>query len=420
MSQILIVDDEIGIRELLSEILQDEGHEVILAENAAEARERRQFKRPDLVLLDIWMPDTDGITLLKEWAGSGQLSMPVIMMSGHGTIDTAVEATKIGACDFLEKPIALQKLLAAVTRALKRGAAAPDPSFALLNLGKSDVIGDLKKRLDQIYNVRTTLLLTGEPGCGADVCARFLHHAHTPLVELENPQRLADEPMQLLQSARDGVLFVPEISVLNRQQQRGLQLAMNKLDKYGVRLICASTKTLGELANEQYDPWLISQLGRLVIPVPALRDHREDVPDLANMMLTKLVEGKETPLRHFNSAALNALRNFEWPGNLLQLGNAVRTLALTALHEEIGLEETKRVLAQFQVEKPVQALPVSLDQPLREARDAFERLYFEHHIRLEGGNMSRVAEKVGLERTHLYRKLKQLEIRVGKRHEEAH
>src|SRR6185503_8764205 len=122
MAHILVVDDEIGIRELLSEILADEGHQVMLAENAGAARRLRTGQRPDLVLLDIWMPDTDGITLLKEWAANGQLTMPVVMMSGHGTIDTAVEATRIGAYAFLEKPVGLQKLLSTVTRALKTAA----------------------------------------------------------------------------------------------------------------------------------------------------------------------------------------------------------------------------------------------------------------------------------------------------------
>src|SRR6187431_595421 len=121
MANILVVDDELGIRDLLSEILNDEGHQVELAENAAQARAARGRARPDLVLLDIWMPDTDGVTLLKEWSSSGLLTMPVIMMSGHATIDTAVEATRIGAYDFLEKPIALQKLLATVGRALRSG-----------------------------------------------------------------------------------------------------------------------------------------------------------------------------------------------------------------------------------------------------------------------------------------------------------
>ena len=148
--QVLVVDDEIGIRELLRDILQDEGYQVKLAENAAEAREYRQHTRPDVVLLDIWMPDCDGITLLKEWGAGGMLTMPVVMMSGHGTIDTAVEATRIGAFDFLEKPIALQKLLKTVTSALKHSEQLPKSDMTLLNLGKSAVINELRQRLEQV------------------------------------------------------------------------------------------------------------------------------------------------------------------------------------------------------------------------------------------------------------------------------
>ena len=147
---ILVVDDEIGIRELLRDILQDEGYQVQLAENAAAARAVRLHERPDLVLLDIWMPDCDGITLLKEWANSSHLTMPVVMMSGHGTIDTAVEATRIGAFDFLEKPIALQKLLKTVTAALKHGEQSPKSEMNLSSLGKSPIVTALKDRLDKI------------------------------------------------------------------------------------------------------------------------------------------------------------------------------------------------------------------------------------------------------------------------------
>src|SRR6476659_2547196 len=147
MQQILVVDDEVGIRELLSEILRDEGYQVRLAENAGQARAQRGIGRPDLVLLDIWMPDTDGITLLKEWASSGLLTMPVVMMSGHGTIDTAVEATRIGAYDFLEKPIALQKLLATVSRALRAPPPASQPGLNMAYLGKAPIIAELRDRL---------------------------------------------------------------------------------------------------------------------------------------------------------------------------------------------------------------------------------------------------------------------------------
>src|SRR5512138_1321330 len=141
MAEILVVDDEMGIRELLSEILGDEGHSVTLAENAQRAREAIQATKLDLILLDIWMPDTDGVTLLKEWAAAGQLTMPVIMMSGHATIETAVEATRIGALDFLEKPIALQRLLGTVKRALRHAeAAGAPPRLALSALGRSPAL----------------------------------------------------------------------------------------------------------------------------------------------------------------------------------------------------------------------------------------------------------------------------------------
>jgi len=157
MAQILVVDDEVGIRELLSEILADEGHQVALAESAGDARRLRERGRPDLVLLDIWMPDTDGITLLKEWAASGQLNMPVVMMSGHATIETAVEATRIGALDFLEKPIALQRLLATVKRALRNPDAAPSPQLTLAAVGRSVALTEVKKRQAQLAQASAPL-----------------------------------------------------------------------------------------------------------------------------------------------------------------------------------------------------------------------------------------------------------------------
>ena len=159
MAKILVVDDEMGIRELLSEILSDEGHSVSLAENAAEARRVRGEMRPDLVLLDIWMPDTDGISLLKEWSAGGLLTMPVVMMSGHGTIDSAVEATRVGAVDFLEKPIALQKLLATVKKALKHEVAPQKPPLTLDAFSRSPLLKDLRKRLEQAAAKTSVLLL---------------------------------------------------------------------------------------------------------------------------------------------------------------------------------------------------------------------------------------------------------------------
>jgi two-component system nitrogen regulation response regulator NtrX len=417
MQQVLVVDDEIGIRELLSEILLDEGYQVRLAENAASARAFRSQTRPDLVLLDIWMPDTDGITLLKEWASAGLLTMPVVMMSGHGTIDTAVEATRIGAFDFLEKPIALQKLLATVGRALKQGGEQAQSALSLASLGRAPLVVELKQRLERVVNLRTPLLLTGEPGCGIELAARFVHPRNAPWVAPENHAALADAPLDLVAQAREGTLFLREVADLSRVEQKGLLLACSKLERYNVRLVCGASRDLAELAaHGAFDSRLYSALAATAIRVPSLREHREDVPDIANLTLSRMVEARESPPRQLTTAALNALRNYDWPGNLLQLESVVRTLALTCTAEQISQEEVARALPQ-PAALPAVAHDLPFDQPLRNARDAFERVYFEYHIAREGGNISRVAEAVGLERTHLYRKLKQLGIKLVRRSE---
>src|SRR6266850_595738 len=316
MAQILVVDDEVGIRELLSEILSDEGHQVTVAESAGDARRLRERARPDLVLLDIWMPDTDGITLLKEWAASGQLTMPVVMMSGHGTIETAVEATRIGALDFLEKPIALQRLLNTVKRALRNPETAAAPQLALSALGRSTALA------------------------GAEL--------------------LAEAPSELLGKAAGGVLFVADLSRLGRPEQRNLEFLLPRAEKQKVRLVCFSPVDVRSLAEK----------------------HDFDV---------------------------------ELGTRLAELESVVKDLAFTSLEEEVQLDDVERA---FAARAAPGALPeVAFDRPYREAREAFERVYFEHLLAREHGSMSRVAERSGLERTHLYRKLKALGLPVGRREE---
>jgi len=417
MQRILVVDDEVGIRELLSEILHDEGYEVQLAENAERARLLRNQARPDLVLLDIWMPDTDGITLLKEWATAGSLTMPVIMMSGHGTIDSAVEATRLGAYDFLEKPITLQKLLTTVGRALKSDEQRVQPDVTLATFGRSPAMTAFKQQLERVKGLRSPLLFYAEPGSGAEACARLLHPQNTPWVEPAGLAALAEAPLELAKQARDGTLFLHDIGDLTAAEQKGLLSIVDQLDEYNTRLICVTSRALPELvAQEIFDERLYGVLAAVTIRVPSLREHREDVPDLANRLLSGSIEAKQVPPRRFSTAALNALRNYDWPGNLSQLENVVHTVAITALAEEISANEVNQALAQFSA-KSSAPLGLPLDLPLREARDAFERVYFEHHIVKEGGNMSRVAESVGLERTHLYRKLKQLGVKLNRRSE---
>ncbi len=414
MAKILVVDDEVGIRELLSEILRDEGHDVLLAEHAAAARTARNALRPDLVLLDIWMPDTDGITLLKEWSAGGQLNMPVVMMSGHGTIDTAVEATRIGAQDFLEKPIALQKLLSAVKRALQKAAAPPPRTeLGLAAFVRAAPLRDLKKRLEQVAARSRVVLLKSGPGSLAELCARSLQAPGKAWFDLAAQHQPL--PIEALEQAAGGVLFVEELAALSRLQQKNLAFALDRLEKFDLRLVAASAQGAGELAAGGFDETLARRLAEVSLAAPGLAELRDEVPEIAAQILGHLVESGDVPLRRLSTAALNGLRNQPWPGGYASLRNAVRSLALGALEEEIAGEDVSRLLAP-QPAALASALP--LDLPLREAREAFERVYFEHHLQLEGGNMTRLAEKTGLERTHLYRKLKALGIQAGRKGEE--
>ena len=414
MANIRVVDDEVGIRELLSEILRDEGYDVQLAEHAAAARSARNAARPDLVLLDIWMPDTDGITLLKEWSAAGQLNMPVVMMSGHGTIDTAVEATRIGAQDFLEKPIALQKLLSAVKRALQKAAVLPARAeLTLAAFTRAAPLRDLKKRLDQVAAKSRALMLKTGPGSLAELCARSLQTPGKSWLDLANH----GQPMALevLEQAAGGMLFAAELSTLSRLQQKNLAFALDRLEKFDLRLVAASAQSVTELAAAGFDEALVRRLAEVSLGAPGLAELKDEVPEIAAQILTHLVEAGEVPLRRLSTAALNALRNQVWTGGYAELRSAIRSLALAALEEEIAAEEVSRLLAP-QPSAAAQALP--LDLPLREAREAFERIYFEHHLQLENGNMTRLAEKTGLERTHLYRKLKALGVSTGRKGDE--
>jgi len=417
MAQILVVDDEVGIRELLSEILSDEGHQVLLAESAAAARGLRERQRPDLVLLDIWMPDTDGVTLLKEWSANGRLSMPVVMMSGHGTIETAVEATRIGALDFLEKPIALQRLLATVRRALRHSEAAPTGELSIAALGRSPALVEAKKRLAQLAQTAAPLMLRGEPDMRAEIFARLLVGPGAPFVSGEAV--LTDPPSEVLSRASGGVLFVDDLTQLSRTAQRSLDFLLARAARHKVRVIsfCPSdVKTLVD--RHEFDPQLARRLAELTFRLPALREFAEDVPDLAQGMLVKLVESRSCPSRRFSVAALNALRHYAWPGNLVELEAVVRDLAFSALEEEIPIEDVERSFAARATPVAAPAAPeFDFERPYREAREDFERRYFERLLASEGGSMSRVAERSGLERTHLYRKLKALGLQVGRREE---
>jgi DNA-binding NtrC family response regulator len=421
--EILVVDDEIGIRELLSEILQDEGYRVALAENASEARAYRQRHQPALVLLDIWMPDTDGVTLLREWGSSAQLTMPVIMMSGHGTIETAVEATRIGAFDFLEKPIGLSKLLTTIARAFKTAATKEPRRISLAILGTSAPVRDAEKALESLLAARRPVLILGEAGTGHDLAARALQTPGSPFVVLGNGARLGNNPLTLLEEARDGVLYCAEIGQYSRAEQKGLSFLLPKLDKHNITLVATSAEPLANLASEgKFDAALLSQLSAGALVLPPLRARRDDIPALIERFWRAAgADERAAPLlASLSPAALTALSNAYWPGNLDHLQSVVANMQV--VRGEVTADLVKRLLGESASPNQVLAPEITtrfFELPLREAREAFERIYFEQLLGREQSNMSKVAEKAGLERTHLYRKLKQLNIRFSRRTDDS-
>lgn len=411
MSEILIVDDEPGIRDVLQQILEDEGYDVRLAENGAQARVALQDRTPDLVLLDVWMPDLDGVSLLKEWVAQDRLKMPVIMMSGNSTIKQAMEATRLGAFDFLEKPIAFKPLLETIERAM----AEPLPAAPLLErpagLGSGETITRLAGLLRQAP-MEAPLFLAAEPGAGSEACARFLHVEGTPWLAPTDLQKLADSPIEWLQAAKDGLLFLAEVGTLTPMQQKGLQLILTRRSEFGVRLVCASRENLA--TKEGYSREIYNALTQSALSVPSLRGHREDIPELAQTMLEAAVQRYGLAAKLFSEEALKVLAEQDWPGNLDELTRFVDGMATTCAAATL---EQSDVESHLGIKEPMPSGSGEFDNlfdlPLKEARNAFERIYLEALLKRCKGSVSRAAEVSGIERTHLYRVLRKLGVRTG-------
>jgi len=416
-ARILIVDDEANIRELLDEILSEEGYDVTTAEDAAHAREARRGCNFDLTLLDIWMPDTDGISLLKEWADSGSLGS-VVMMSGHGTVDTAVEATRLGALDFIEKPVSLSQLLRTVSKALSarapgRGSVAhADRSKSLI--GKSQIMRSLRERIQAAARHDTPVLFTGEPGSGRTLSARFLaslSHRYNGPFEVVDGAELTEENFEAvlhgserspgaLANAAGGFLYLSGIDRLSSELQGLLQRTLEQ----------NAASAPGFEKDSDFLPALQSLIGSVVIRVPALRDHAEDVPELLRQFADSFVDIEHLPFRRFSIAAQNRLRNYPWPGNVRELQQLVKQILVLGGDEDIGLAEVEAELAAESADSEPLIKQDLLAMPLREAREHFERAYLTQQLQLCGGKVGQLAKRVGMERTHLYRKLRALGV----------
>ena len=439
------MDDEPDILALVGDILRDEGYEVDLAEDAESARAARRNRRPDLILLDIWMPDSDGISLLREWSDSGTEDAPVIMMSGHGTMETAVEATRLGAYDFLEKPLSMAKLLLTVRRALE-AAELRRENIGLRRealrvsepVGRSPAIDSLRERARRIAEHDTPVLVTGESGSGKEVIARYLH-AHSPrasgpfvrvhvagLVGPAGQAKLfgAEDGARIhygaIEKANGGTLFLKDIADMDAELQARLVTALQdraflRLDgvtpvSLNVRVVAASRSDLVRaVAASRLREDLYYLLNVVPLAVPPLRERREDIPELMSHFVDILVTRENLPNRRLTVGAQNRLRNHPWPGNVRELANVLQRLLILGSGSTIELGEVEATLGTIpEVERADEIAEFEL--PLREAREQFERAYLEYQLRKAGGSVSKVAATAGVERTHLYRKLRGLGI----------
>ena len=447
-SHILVVDDEPDIRNVLQDILQDEGYQVSQAENADQARAQFRDQQPALVLLDIWMPKEDGISVLKSWVDGASLGdTPVIMISGHGTVENAVEAVKLGAYDFLEKPLSTGKLLLAIERGLENASLREENKRLKTRLqynspmiSNSDSSRELMRHIQLLGPTDSWVFITGESGTGKHLVARKIHE-NSPRSEQEFVElNLAAMPthsvsQQLFGSevdgkvlrgsfeqAKGGTLFINEVLGLNLETQNKLLSALQERQflrlggsdyiELDVRVIVTTSGNPQEAVNEGvFSEDLYYRLNVIPIQVPSLRHRRRDLPELVGLFIEDTAAKNQLETPSLSADALKTLRDYDWPGNVRQLQNVIQRLIVLNAGQKIDTDDVTVALGgDLDMTKRDQQLPEYFEGDMRKAKEQFEKAYLSHHLNAVDGNVSALAKKVGLERTHLYRKLKSLNI----------
>lgn len=456
-AEILIVDDEADIRKLVQGILQDEGYQARLAANAAEAYKHIEAKVPSLVVLDIWLQGSehDGMQILEK-IKQQYPHMPVVMISGHGTIETAVAAIKKGAYDFIEKPFKSDRLLLMIQRALE-AAGLRRENEALRKrtegpvslVGESPVAQNLLQLIERAAPTNSRILLTGDAGTGKDVAARVVHRlskrADKPFMVLScatlHPERLeaelfgtAGEKVGVLEQAHEGTLLLDEVAdmpletqgkiVRVLQEQRFQKVGDDKFIEVDVRILASSNRNLEEsIGNGDFRQDLYYRLNVVPIHIPPLKDRRQDIPALVNYFVDALNKNSGLPARNFSTEALAVMQGYDWPGNVRQLRNVVEWVLImngaTAeqdVHaEHLPPEITGKGIFPGSASGGGESHRSLMDLSLRDAREAFEREYLQSQVSRFGGNISKTAQFVGMERSALHRKLKSLEILAGEK-----
>ena len=434
---ILVVDDEPDICTLVSDILTDEGYQVTAAETAASARKQVTQGKHDLVLLDIWMPDEDGITLLKDWKDKKVLRCPVVMMSGHGTVETAVEATRLGAYGFIEKPLTTAKLISTIRSALDNhaqlkvdGLTTETQLVFVQPVGASAVMRKLQESCKRCAQVNSGLVAIAEKGSGRSTMLRFVHHLsartdqpftvfpHNRFKILsegeEEWSKLKAELIEAIKQSEGGTLYFKNIDQIPAKTQQRLLELLRQLftaqvfSRFDVRV----NASVQEGVAEELLTIFQSTFGMARLHIPPLREHSEDIPELVNHFIDYFCANDNYPYRKCSIAAQNAFLHYDWPNNVTELKGLLQDLLVIGGTEEIGLEEVKQALVSHRygesgTENNVNDL---FSLPLREAREAFEKQYLLRQLKKVDGSVSKLADLVGMERTHLYRKLRALGI----------
>jgi len=441
---ILVVDDEAEIRTVLEETLAEEGYGVRLAADAEAAEAAVQASAPDVVLLDIWMPGTDGMDLLRHWVDGGAPPFPVVMMSGHSTIESAVEATRLGAYDYLEKPLSLDKLLLTAEHAMetvrlrRENEALRGQGAGTELVGEGALMGQMRKQIERMAASSGAVLIVGEPGVGKEAVARSLHARSGrsgPFVAI-NSATIAPAGMeaQLFGSESDdggqpgrfeqadgGVLFLDEVADMQLdvqarlirvlEEQRFTRLGGAQPVSVDVRVVAATNRDLGELVrNGRFRSDLYYRLNVFTLQVPPLRNHAEDIPALVEHFMQRHCRLQGLRPRTFGDDALRLLGEHPWPGNVRELQNVVERILILSEADPVAAGDVRTALGGGVRPQMPDRL---FDAPLREAREDFERHYLEYHLRANAGNITRTSVDAGLERTHLYRKLKQLGLEAA-------
>jgi two-component system nitrogen regulation response regulator NtrX len=457
--EILIVDDEEDIRDLVAGVLEDEGYAARTAANSDAALAALDERRPSLVLLDVWLQGSklDGLDLLDE-IKRRDASLPVLMISGHGNLDTAVAAIRRGAVDFIEKPFEAERLLMLVGRATETERLRRENATLKAQIGQEDeltgnsaAINTIRATLKRVAATGSRVLISGPAGVGKEVAARLLHmwshRAQAPFIVVSGarmePERVEEELFGaeengelirpgLLERAHGGTLFLDEIADMPMTTQAKIlrvlteqsfnRVGGQRIVKVDLRVVSATSRNLAdEIAAGRFREDLYYRLNVVPVHIPALNERREDIPALIDHFVARFATERRVPTPIVTDDAIGVLQAFDWPGNVRQLRNIVERTIILAPGDRIGQIEIDMLPAEILSDQaklaPGEAAKSIMGTPLREARETFEREYLRVQIRRFSGNISRTASFIGMERSALHRKLKTLGL-VDQREDE--